>query len=161
MPAPRPTRRIARGSPGGNTASARWVDMHVTRPRRRRWGLGGVPREESYRCVSARRGSVWRWSQGVLCRQPDGTVAPVATDDLVSIDLEQSQLPVPACAKVLSSAERADVRTKVSAFNAEIATAIADTEQTRSIRRGQATRSSQTRSSTPSTHASASRSRAS
>ena len=68
------------------------------------------------------------------CRLADGTTAPVAGDDLLSIDLDPGQLPTPPCSKVLNAAGRAQVRAKVSAFNEEIAAAIADTEQTLGVR---------------------------
>jgi len=64
------------------------------------------------------------------CRLADGTTAPVDGADLLSIDLDPGQLPTPPCSKVLNAAGRAQVRAKVSAFNDEIAAAIADTEQT-------------------------------
>src|SRR5262245_1351420 len=67
------------------------------------------------------------------CRQADGTLRPVATDDLLSIDLSRSELPVPPCTDVLGPTERDLVRAKIVAFNAEIAVAIADTEQRRGV----------------------------
>jgi osmotically-inducible protein OsmY len=67
------------------------------------------------------------------CRKVDGTIAPVVADDLLSIDLDPAELPTPPCAKVLNATQRAAVGTKVSAFNEQIAAAIADTEQTRGI----------------------------
>ena len=67
------------------------------------------------------------------CRAADGTTQPVAADDLLSIDLAPDRLLTPPCSKVLNGAERAQVRTKVSAFNDEIAAAIADTEQRRGV----------------------------
>ena len=67
------------------------------------------------------------------CRAADGTTQPVAADDLLSIDLDRSQLPTPPCSKVLNAAERAQVRAKVGAFNDQIAAAIADTEQARGV----------------------------
>ena len=67
------------------------------------------------------------------CRTPGGTTQPVAADDLLSIDLDPAQLPTPPCSKVLDSAEQANVRASVSAFNAEIATAIAGVEQARGV----------------------------
>src|SRR5262249_17695960 len=67
------------------------------------------------------------------CRAADGSVRPVAADDLLSIDLPRSQLPVPSCADVLTAAERDRVRATVMAFNAEIAAAITETEQQRSV----------------------------
>src|SRR5438445_614185 len=67
------------------------------------------------------------------CRTPGGTTQLVAADDLLSIDLDPAQLPTPPCSKVLDSAEQANVRASVSAFNAEIATAIAGVEQARGV----------------------------
>jgi hypothetical protein len=67
------------------------------------------------------------------CRQADASTQPVAADDLLSIDLDPAELPTPPCSKVLDATERAAIRTKVSAFNAEIATAITDTEQARGV----------------------------
>ncbi len=67
------------------------------------------------------------------CRQADGSEHPVASDDLLSIDLERSKLPVPACAEILGPAERASIRATVTAFNAEIAAAIAEIEQRRGV----------------------------
>jgi len=67
------------------------------------------------------------------CRRADGATVPVAADDLLSIDLAPDRLPTPPCARVLSAEERAQVRAKVSAFNDEIAAAIADTERTRGV----------------------------
>ena len=67
------------------------------------------------------------------CRATDGTTEPVAADDLLSIDLSPDRLPTPPCAKVLDAAERVQVRARVSAFNDEIAAAIADTERTRGV----------------------------
>jgi hypothetical protein len=67
------------------------------------------------------------------CRRVDGTTAPVAADDLLSIDLDPAQLPTPPCSRVMDGAERAAVRAKVGALNQQIATAIADTEQRRGV----------------------------
>ena len=67
------------------------------------------------------------------CRQDDGTLRPVAADDLLSIDLERSALPVPPCTDVLGPMERAQIRGTVMAFNAEIAAAVADIEQSRGV----------------------------
>ena len=67
------------------------------------------------------------------CHKADGTMQAVASDDLLSIDLDRSLLPTPPCGKVLDAAERAQVRATVIAFNAEIAAAIADTEQRRGV----------------------------
>lgn len=67
------------------------------------------------------------------CRQADTSTVPVAVDDLLSIDLDPSELPTPPCSKVLDATERAAIRAKVSAFNAEIATAITDTELARGV----------------------------
>jgi lysophospholipase L1-like esterase len=67
------------------------------------------------------------------CRTPAAVIEPVAADDLLSIDLDPRQLPTPPCAKVLDAAEQARVRASVSAFNAEIAAAIAGVEQARGV----------------------------
>jgi len=67
------------------------------------------------------------------CHAADGTTQPVAADDLLSIDLDRNQLPTPPCSKVLNAAERAQVRAKVTAFNDQIAAAIADTERARGV----------------------------
>jgi len=67
------------------------------------------------------------------CRQADGTTRAVASDDLLSINMPRSQLPVPPCTAVLGPTERDLARAKILAFNAEIATAIAQTEQQRGV----------------------------
>jgi lysophospholipase L1-like esterase len=67
------------------------------------------------------------------CRADDGTTRPVASDDLLSIEMDRSLLPVPPCNRVLDSAEQAFVRGTVSAFNAEIAAAAVDIEQRRGV----------------------------
>jgi len=67
------------------------------------------------------------------CRHADGTTEPVATDDLLSIDLDPAHLPTPPCSEVLDAGERAAIRATVSGFNAEIATAITDTERRRGV----------------------------
>src|SRR5262245_3141417 len=67
------------------------------------------------------------------CRQADGTLRAVAADDLLSINLPRSELPVPPCTAVLGPTERDLVRAKIMAFNAEISTAIAETEQRRGV----------------------------
>ncbi len=67
------------------------------------------------------------------CRQGDGSLRPVAADELLSIDLERSQLPIPACNAILGPAEQAQVRATILAFNAEIAAAIAEVEQRRGV----------------------------
>ncbi len=67
------------------------------------------------------------------CQQADGTQRAVAADDLLSIDLERSSLPVPPCTKVLGPVERAQIRGTILAFNAEIAAAITETEQDRGV----------------------------
>lgn len=67
------------------------------------------------------------------CVKADASTQPVAPDDLLSIDLDPAQLPSPRCSKVLDATERAAIRATVVAFNAEIATAITDTEQARGI----------------------------
>jgi len=67
------------------------------------------------------------------CHDDSGTIHPVAQDDLLSIDLDRSLLPVPPCGRVLDSAEQAFVRGTVMAFNAEIAAAETDLEQRRGI----------------------------
>jgi lysophospholipase L1-like esterase len=72
-------------------------------------------------------------SEVTSCRNAMGGIVPVAADDLLSIDLDPAQLPVPSCGDVLNAAERAQVRAKVGAFNAEIAAAIVDVEQRRGV----------------------------
>ncbi len=67
------------------------------------------------------------------CRNGDGTLEPVAPDDLLSIDLDRDLLPTPPCTKVLSVVERATVRAAVEARNAEIAAAIAEVEAARGV----------------------------
>jgi lysophospholipase L1-like esterase len=67
------------------------------------------------------------------CRTAAGAIEPVASDDLLSIDLDRALLPVPPCGKVLRSAERARIRATVAGFNDEIAQAIADVERTRGV----------------------------
>jgi lysophospholipase L1-like esterase len=68
------------------------------------------------------------------CRALDGTLRPVAADDLLPLDLARASLPTPPCDDVLDAAERAQVRATVVAFNAEIAAAIADVEARRGVR---------------------------
>ena len=72
-------------------------------------------------------------SEVTSCLQTDGTLRAVAADDLLSINLPRSELPVPPCTAVLGPTERDLVRAKIMAFNAEISTAIADTEQRRGV----------------------------
>ena len=67
------------------------------------------------------------------CRTAAGATEAVAPDDLLSIDLDPAQLPTPPCGKVLNAGERAQVRAKVDAFNAEIAAAITETEQSHGV----------------------------
>jgi hypothetical protein len=67
------------------------------------------------------------------CRAEDGSVRPVNADDLLSIRMDRSLLPVPPCGRVLDSAEQAFVRDTVIAFNVEIASAVADVEQRRGV----------------------------
>jgi len=67
------------------------------------------------------------------CRTDGGDVVPVAPDDRVSLALDPSQLPVPPCGKVLDSAEGAQIRATVIAYNTEITAAIADVEQSRGV----------------------------
>jgi hypothetical protein len=67
------------------------------------------------------------------CHDDAGAIRPVANDDLLSIDLDRSLLPVPPCGRVLDSAEQAFVRGTVMAFNAEIDAAETDLEQRRGI----------------------------
>jgi lysophospholipase L1-like esterase len=67
------------------------------------------------------------------CQRADGTIDPVATDDLLSIDLDRNLLPTPPCNKVLNADERASIRATVVAFNAEIAAAISEVEVSRNI----------------------------
>src|SRR5262249_36337075 len=68
------------------------------------------------------------------CRASDGTIQPVAADDLLSIDLDPALLPTPPCAKVLDASERAAARATVDAFNAPIAAAVAETSQASGVR---------------------------
>lgn len=67
------------------------------------------------------------------CRRNDGTILPVAADDLLPLDLDRSTLPRPACGDVLDAEERATIRAIVQNFNAEIAAAIDEIEITRGI----------------------------
>jgi lysophospholipase L1-like esterase len=67
------------------------------------------------------------------CRQSDGTTRAVASDDLLSIDLPRSQLPVPPCTAVLGQAERDRIRATTISLNAQIAAAVTDTEQQRGV----------------------------
>jgi hypothetical protein len=67
------------------------------------------------------------------CRGAGGVLEPVEADALLSIALEASKLPVPACNQVLDSAEHAFVRETVIAFNDEIAAAIDAIEQSRGV----------------------------
>jgi hypothetical protein len=67
------------------------------------------------------------------CRAEDGSVRPVAPDDLLSIRMDRALLPVPPCGRVLDSAEQAFVRGTVVGFNAEIAAAAADVEAQRGV----------------------------
>jgi len=72
-------------------------------------------------------------SEVTQCTQADGTARAVAADDLLSIDLPRSHLPVPPCTDVLGPTERAQIRATIVAFNAEIAGAVSDTEQRRGV----------------------------
>jgi lysophospholipase L1-like esterase len=67
------------------------------------------------------------------CRADDGTIQPVAADDLLSIKMDRSLLPVPPCDRVLDSSEQAFVRGTITAFNDQIAAAAADVEQRRGV----------------------------
>jgi hypothetical protein len=67
------------------------------------------------------------------CQAADGSVRPVAQNDLLSIQLSRSLLPQPPCGRVLDSAEQAFVRDQVNAFNVEISGAIADVSQNRGV----------------------------
>jgi hypothetical protein len=67
------------------------------------------------------------------CRGAGGVVEPHEADALLSIALDESELPVPGCQHVLDSAEHAFVRETVVAFNDEIATAIDEVEQNRGV----------------------------
>jgi len=67
------------------------------------------------------------------CQTPSGALQPVAPDDLLSLDLDRSLLPTPPCGKVLDAGKRAAVRATIVAFNAEIATAIADIGARRAV----------------------------
>jgi len=66
------------------------------------------------------------------CRD-QGVVKPVATTDLISINMDRTLLPEPPCGRVLDSAEQAFVRQTVQAFNVEIGAAAVDIEQRRGI----------------------------
>lgn len=70
------------------------------------------------------------------CRLPNGTTAPVAPDDLLSIDLDRSSLPVPPCGKVLDANERAVIRDRVMAFNAQLALAAQQVETNQGVQIG-------------------------
>jgi lysophospholipase L1-like esterase len=72
-------------------------------------------------------------SEVTACKQADGTQRAVAADDLLSIDLPRSELPVPPCTEVLGPNERTSIRATIISFNAEIAAAVADTEQQRGV----------------------------
>jgi lysophospholipase L1-like esterase len=67
------------------------------------------------------------------CRRGDGTILPVAADDLLPLDLDTSTLPRPACGDVLDAEERASIRATVQAFNAEIDAAITEIEVSRGV----------------------------
>jgi lysophospholipase L1-like esterase len=67
------------------------------------------------------------------CLRTDGTIAPVAADDLVSIDADPARLQALPCTRVLDASGRARVRAKVIAFNEQIASAVADTENARGV----------------------------
>jgi lysophospholipase L1-like esterase len=67
------------------------------------------------------------------CKQSDGTQRPVAADDLLSVDMPRSELPVPPCTEVLGPNERTSIRATIISFNAEIAAAVAGTEQQRGV----------------------------
>jgi len=67
------------------------------------------------------------------CQDPGGPLQPVAADDLISIGLDRSRLPIPPCSKVLSAGERAQARANVIAFNAEITAAAAEVQAARGI----------------------------
>lgn len=67
------------------------------------------------------------------CRAADDGSHPVAADDLLPLDLDRGLLPTPPCGRVLDASERATVRATVTAFNAEIAAAIADVEARRGV----------------------------
>jgi lysophospholipase L1-like esterase len=67
------------------------------------------------------------------CRQADGTSRAVAPDDLLSIDLPRSELPVPPCSEILGPVERDRIRATIMSLNAVIAAAVADTEQRRGV----------------------------
>jgi lysophospholipase L1-like esterase len=72
-------------------------------------------------------------AQVTSCIGPNG-LQPVAADDLLNMNLDPATLPIPPCGKVLSSTERAQVRATVTAFNTEIAAAIADVSARRGVR---------------------------
>ena len=67
------------------------------------------------------------------CRTAAGETRAVASDDLLSISLDRALLPIPPCSRVLDATERATVRSTTDAFNAQIAGAVAATEQARGV----------------------------
>ncbi len=67
------------------------------------------------------------------CTTAAGATQPVANDDLLSIELDPALLAVPPCSHVLNASERATARATVMAFNAQIAAAVASTEQARGV----------------------------
>ncbi|MCW5890838.1 MAG: hypothetical protein KIT14_09820 [bacterium] len=67
------------------------------------------------------------------CRRGDGTILPVAADDLLPLDLDTATLPTPSCGDVLDADERARIRATIQAFNAEIAAALDEIETTRGV----------------------------
>jgi lysophospholipase L1-like esterase len=67
------------------------------------------------------------------CIGAGGVVVPAAPDWLVRLDLDTAELPEPPCSNVLDAAERAEVRATVTAFNAEIAAAVAAVEANRGV----------------------------
>jgi lysophospholipase L1-like esterase len=72
-------------------------------------------------------------SEVTTCKQADGTQRAVEADDLLSVDMPRSELPVPPCTEVLGPNERTSIRATIISFNAEIAAAVADIEQQRGV----------------------------
>jgi lysophospholipase L1-like esterase len=67
------------------------------------------------------------------CRTAAGGTAPVAPDDLLSIDLDRRLLPTPPCSKVLDASERGQIQATVASLNGAIADAAAAVEHERGI----------------------------
>src|SRR5262245_15249396 len=67
------------------------------------------------------------------CQRPDTTVRPIVAEDLASINLDPSLLPVPPCDHILGVAEQASIRATIGQFNAEIAAAVSEVEAARGV----------------------------